>query len=127
MAYATPKVWVYNEQPTATEMNKYAANLTALALNNGGINWANGGHAIDGATNAESFIQHQRRYLFYQNESHDLPARITSASDPTLTYDLADIANDEGGLFDLEQNLAWLAPGMSYTIERAYYAFEVDL
>lgn len=127
MAYSTPKIWVYDDIPTATEMNKYSANLTALALNNGGVNFANGGHAIDGSTNAKTFMQHQRRYLYYQNESHDLSAFILSASNPEDRYDLADIADENGGLFDLEQNLTWLAPGMCYTIERVYYAFELDL
>jgi len=123
----TPKLWAFADLTSAAEFAKYSANLNELATLYSGMNFGDSGHEFYNANDATNFYQHTRRYLYYQNKSHNEAARLSNWSDPTQTYDLGDIKDNNGGFIDLEAELAWLAPGMCYTITNIAYAWETDL
>lgn len=122
-----PKLWVFGDLTTAAEFTKYSSNLGELVTLYTGCAFADCGHDIYNGKHATVFMQHTRRYLYYQNKSSSEAAQIVSWNDPTQTYSLGDIKDGNGGLIDLEQELAWLASGMYYTVTDIAYAWETDV
>jgi len=123
----TPKLWAFEDLTSAGEFGKYSSNLSDLVTLYSGCNFADCGHEIYNGAAATVFMQHTRRYLYYQNKSHNEAAVITNWSDATQTYSLGDIKDGNGGLIDMEQEMSWLAPGMYYTITNVSYAWETDV
>lgn len=123
----TPKLWQFEDLTSAGEFNKYSSNLSDLVALYSGCNFADCGHEIYNGLHATVFMQHTRRYLYYQNKSHNEAAVITCWGDPSKTYSLSDIEDGNGGLLDLESELSWLAPGMYYTITDVAYAWETEV
>ncbi len=123
----TPKLWQFEDLTTTGDFSKYSSNLGDLVTLYSGCNFADCGHEIYNGAAATVFTQHTRRYLYYQNKSHNEAAMIHSWTDPSQTYSLADIADGNGGLVDLEQEISWLAPGMFYTITDVAYAWETEV
>ena len=123
----TPKLWKFEDLTSAAEFNKYSANLSDLVALYSGCNFGDCGHELYNGEAATVFMQHTRRYLYYQNKSHNEAAVLHCWGDGSKTYSLGDIEDENGGLLDLEQEISWLAPGMYYLITDVAYAWETEV
>lgn len=121
MPFSAPKQWGHQDQPTATEMNKYSSNLTHLAGVLLGANWPS--NYVDEGEGYFAIVSHHQRFLVYKDEEDD--AQLVSWIDPKDTYSLPE-AKSGVGIIDLEDQVPWMVDGLLYKVLGCSYAMETN-